>query len=189
MNESTKYMLDEIKMHVWSGFDSVDDVNELIEDMLSDDSEVVDEALLRAAVATEFKQKLATETTWPTVTDCDRLDAAFEALNKNGVIALHNAGVTQSDGLSDVGEALRERGKNSVTGYCFYHWQDVERATKGLGLWLAFGDLDDDKSKKINIGKVIKKTLETNALIVEWNGAPDIRLHIPELVWRRRSLR
>ncbi len=189
MNESTKYIFDEIKTRVWSGFDTAEDVHQLIDDMLSDDGEDVDEAILRAAVEPEFRQKLTAETTWPVKTDCDHLDTAFDSLNRIGIIALHNAGVTQSDGLSDVGEALRERGRSGITGYCFYHWQDIERAVQGLGLWLAFGDLDDNKTAKVDIGKVIKEMLERNALTVEWDGNPDTRLRIPVFDWKRRTPR
>ena len=42
---------------------------------------------------------------WPQVTDCDRLDRAFAALEQQGVIALHRAGCTQSDGLEEVEDA------------------------------------------------------------------------------------
>ncbi len=43
----------------------------------------------------------------PTVT---RLDAVFESLNERGVLALQNAGYTQSDGLSDVSALYHEAG-------------------------------------------------------------------------------
>jgi hypothetical protein len=187
MNESTQYLLNEIKTRVWAGFDDEDDINGMIDDHLSEEDGDIDEALVRAAVAPEFAQKFAAEKTWPAETDCDRLANAFETLNASGIIALHNAGVTQSDGLSDVGEELHQRGRASVKGYCFYHWQDVERVVEGLGLFLAFGDLDDDKVKKADIGKTIKQVLEDHALKVEWNGSTDTRLCIPVLDWKNRS--
>jgi hypothetical protein len=187
MNESTQYLLNEIRTRVWAGFDDEDDINEMIDDNLAEEDGDIDEALVRAAVAPEFAKKLAAEQTWPAETDCDRLANAFATLNASGIIALHNAGVTQSDGLSDVGEELHRRGRASVKGYCFYHWQDVERAVEGLGLWLAFGDLDDDKIKKVDIGMAIKQVLEDHALKVEWNGSSETRLFIPVLDWKNRS--
>ena len=54
-----------------------------------------------AAIDVEIARWEAEKQTWPTVTDCDRLDAAFAALNERGVIALQNAGYTQSDGYDD----------------------------------------------------------------------------------------
>ncbi len=187
MNESTQYILNKIKVRVWSGFDNEDDINQMIDDNLSEQDNDIDETLVREAVMLEFAKKFAAEKTWPARTDCDRLATAFETLNACGIIALHNAGVTQSDGLSDVGEELHERDRASVKGYCFYHWQDVERAVEGLGLWLAFGDLDDDKIKKADVGKTIKQVLEDNALKVEWNNSVETRLHIPVLDWKNWS--
>jgi hypothetical protein len=187
MNESTQYLLNEIKTRVWSGFDDEDDIKEMIDDNLAEEDGDIDEELVRASVAPEFAKKLAAEKTWPTETDCDRLASAFETLNASGIIALHNAGVTQSDGLSDVGEELHQRGRVGVKGHRFYHWQDVERAVEGLGLFPAFGDLDDDKVMKAEIGKTIKQVLEGHALKVEWNGSTDTRLCIPVLDWKNRS--
>src|SRR5258705_3108158 len=87
MNDSNEYILGLIKAHVWSGFYSEEDVYQMIEDVLDENA---DEDLLRAAVLPEFRRKRQAEATWPTTTDCDRLDDAFAELNDDGVIALHN---------------------------------------------------------------------------------------------------
>lgn len=123
MNESEKYILETLRKIVWSGFYSVDQAHRMIDDILEEDA---DEEMIRTAVPREFAAKAAAESTWPATTDCDRLDLAFEALNAKGVIALHDAGYTMSDGHDDVGEALNLRGHGGVIGYCFYHGQDVE---------------------------------------------------------------
>jgi hypothetical protein len=137
MNESESYIYDSIKTWVWSGFYSADEVYEMIEDILEDDA---DEQLLRSLIDPEFEKKLTAEKDWPQQTDCDRLDFAFESLNSNGIIALHNAGYTMSDGLSDVSEKLHEKERDQIKGYCFYHGQDVERAVLGDGLMIAYGN-------------------------------------------------
>jgi hypothetical protein len=155
----------------------------MIDDILEDDA---DEAMLRAAVAPEFEKKAAAEASWPETTDCDRLDQAFEELNSRGVIALHNAGLTQSDGLSDVTEVLQQRGQNETIGYCFYHGQDVKRAVDGDGLMIAFGDLADDETKKVQVGLLIQAVLNKFGLTVEWNSEPGTRLNISKLDWKRR---
>ena len=125
MNDTTRYVLDAIRSHVWSGFDSPADVDRVIDDLLEGDA---DEALLRAAVGPEFARKQAAEATWPPTTDCDRLDAAFTTLDAQGIIALQNTGYEMSDGLTEVAEALHRRGgREGVGGYCFYHGQDLER--------------------------------------------------------------
>ena len=185
MNYTTRYILDAIQSHVWSGFDSPADVHRLIDDLLEGDA---DEALLRAAVGPEFARKAAAEATWPPTTDCDRLDAAFETLNAHGIIALQNAGYTMSDGLTEVAEALHRRGSRAgVQGYCFYHGQDLERVVKGESLMLAFGSLDDDKGHKLAVGQRVREVLESGGFTVQWDGDSETRLNLPGLDWRRRG--
>ena len=145
-----------------------------------------DEALLRAAVRPEFQKKTVAEASWPSTTDCDRLDQAFAELNARWIIALQNAGYTMSDGLSDVSEALRKGGRKGVVGYCFYHGQDLERAVAGGGLMLAFGDLHDERSKRAEIGRCVRDVLESHGLTVQWNGDSEKRLSIPNIDWKRR---
>ena len=185
MNDTTRYILDAIHSHVWSGFDSPADVDRVIDDLLEGDA---DEAFLRAAIGPEFARKRAAEATWPTVTDCDRLDAAFEKLNASGIIALQNAGYTMSDGISDVSGDLHQRGsREGVQGYCFYHGQDLERVVAGEGLMLAFGSLDDDKTHKLAVGHRVREILEGRGFTVQWNGDAETRLNLPTLDWKRRG--
>ena len=142
----------------------------MIDDILDKDA---NESFLRAAVRPEFDKKAAAEASWPDRTDCDRLDEAFADLNARGIIALQNAGNTMSDGISDVSEVLHKRGKKGIVGYCFYHGQDLERAVAGQGLMLAFGDLDDDKTRKAEIGRCVKEVLESHGFTVQWNSDPE----------------
>lgn len=183
MTETDKYILDAIETWVWSGFYDPSEVNRMIDDILEDDA---DETMLRAAVQPAFDRKSVAEASWPKETDCDRLDRAFAALNSHGVIALHNAGYTMSDGLDDVGDVLGERGRSGVIGYCFYHGQDVERAVAGGGLFIAFGDLDGDTSQKIEVGTAVREILQQHLFRVEWNGDSETRLEIPNFDWKRR---
>src|SRR5689334_20884635 len=125
MGDSNEYILGLIKTRVWSGFYSAEDVYHMIEDVLDEHS---NEDLLRAAVRPEFQRKHEAEGTWPTTTDCDRLDDAFAELKGHGIIALHNSGMEMSDGQENVAEALHQLGRSGIKGYCFYHGQDVEHA-------------------------------------------------------------
>ena len=183
MNDADKYILENIRTWVWSGFYSPEEVDEFIDDILEPDA---DEAMLRAAVLPEFEKKAAAEASWPARTDCDRLDDAFAELNAAGIIALHNAGYTMSDGHEDVGEELHRRGRNGIRGYCFYHGQDLERAVAGEGLTLAFGDLDAEDDQKVVIGREVKQALERAGLSVKWNGDPGTRIEVCKLDWKRR---
>jgi hypothetical protein len=184
MSEADDYILNAIKTWVWSGFYSPSDVDQMIGDILEDEA---DEASLRAAVRPEFARKAAAQASWPTTTDCDRLDEAFKELNARGIIALQNTGLAMSDGIADVSQVLHQRGRKGVKGYCFYHGQDLERAVAGVGLWLAFGDLDQDPQKKAEVGRTVKAVFERFGFRVEWNGDPETRLCLPDIDWKRRG--
>jgi hypothetical protein len=178
-----EYILKAIRTWVWCGFYSPHEVEDIVGDLLEGDT---DEAMVRAAISREFDAKAVAERSWPERTDCDRLDEAFAALNQCGVIALHNAGFTMSDGITEVAEVLHRQGRDRTIGYCFYHGQDVERVVAGDGLTIAFGALDDSGSIKQKIGSSVKETLERHGFAVAWNGNAETRLNIPAFDWKRR---
>jgi hypothetical protein len=183
MNENDEYILACIRSSVWSGFYGADQIDQQIDDLLEEDS---DEQALRAAAQTELRAKKAAEASWPAVTDCDRLDAAFAELERSGLIALQNAGYTMSDGHSDVGDVLARRERDQVKGFCFYHGQDLERAVEGGGLMLAYGDLDAEPGAKTAVGHLVAAALRRAGFEVEWNGDPEKRIFLPRVDWKRR---
>jgi hypothetical protein len=184
MSKSDDYILQHIRTWVWSGFFSPDQVDEMIDDLLEDDC---NETMLRAAVGPEFAAKAKAEQAWPARTDCDRLDKAFATLQSLGVIAVQHAGMTISEGITEVSEVLHLRGSEGVIGYCFYHGQDLERAVAGNGLMIAFGAINEGASEKAEIGRLVKDRLERHGFVVAWNGDPETRLEIPDIDWKRRS--
>lgn len=148
------------------------------------DPEEVEIALDAAIAAHE-----ADKQTWPAVTDCDRLDAAFTSLRTFGIIALHNAGLTQSDGYSDFQEALAEApDKSRIEGYCFYSWQDLELAVAGDGLYLAFGPTNprEEVARGPAVGNIVASALRDAGLEVDWDGSFGTRIHLPRIDWKRR---
>ena len=101
---------------------------------------------VRELVKAEVARQKAAQAAWPAVTDCDRLDRAFAALRADGVLAIHNAGYTPSEGIDQMsGQYHAAGGKRSgIVGYCFYHRQDMEYALKHRELGLAYGAIDGD---------------------------------------------
>lgn len=184
MNEVDQYILDTIKSHVWGGFDTPDDIQEVISDLLE---EGADEKMLRESVNTEFMKKLEAEKSWPKVTDIDRLESVFLTLKTNGILCLHNAGYTMSDGHEDSNEALSSYPKDKFFGYCFYHGQDLERAVSGEGLMLAYDHVNGDVPEKIDVAQTIQKALKKAGFDVEWDGTTNQRLSIPKFDWKHRA--
>jgi len=116
MTDSEDYILNSIRIWVWSGYYDEHLVNEMLEDILEDD---VDPVAMRAAIADQFKRKAIAEKSWPATTDCDRIDQVFQRLDAAGICAVQNAGYTMSDGYADVTEAVAERGR-TYHGYVFF---------------------------------------------------------------------
>lgn len=183
LNETDKYILDTIRKKVWSGFYTAEEVDQVIDDILEGDAH---EEYLRAAVAPEFDKKREAEREWPQVTDCDRLDSAFEALEKRQILCLQNAGYTMSDGHEDAFEALSSQPGRGYIGYCFYHGQDLERAVDGGGLMIAFDHVDGDVPDKLAIATALKEELERVGFKLDWDGTVDKRINIPNIDWKRR---
>ena len=139
----------------------------------------------------ELEQLKHEQASWPSETDCDRLDQAFEAMIERGLIALQNAGYTQSDGYEEVSEAYIDvEDEDQIIGYCFYHGQDLERAVRGGGLDVAFGppDPEDEETKGQIVGRLICEELERVGFQVKWDGTFKDRILIPKILWQRRTL-
>jgi hypothetical protein len=179
-----------VRSYVWSGEYDGEEVVLLIEDQLGEGDEV-DEGWLRGVIRGEVAAKRKAEETWPEVTDCDRLERAFQALQRQGVIALHRAGFTQSDGLDEVEEDYREAGgkASNYAGHCFYTEQVQEGALDGAGMYIGFGHLSGDDAKGVEVGHLLRAALESEGLSVEWDGTIKTRLFVKGFRWQRRSPR
>jgi hypothetical protein len=177
-----------VRSLVWSGEYDEKGVALRIEGQLGQNDEV-DEGWLRKVIGSEVVSKREAEETWPKVTDFDHLDRAFTILEAQGLIALHRAGFTQSDGLEEVEDAYHEGGgKNSdYAGHCFYTEQDQEGALYRNGLYIGFGHLSGNDAKGVKVGQRLRAALEREGFIVEWDGTMKSRLYIKGFHWQRRS--
>ncbi|MFS2155754.1 hypothetical protein ACCD10_00190 [Pseudomonas sp. Pseusp122] len=184
MSESDEYVADSIKMWVWSGFYTLEEMDEMVDDIIDDDCDV---PALKALILPEVQRKLEAERSWPQVTACDRLDEVFYHLHEDGICALSNAGYTMSDGFSDVAQAVHEAPTGHYHGYCFYHGQDVERAVEANDLMIAFGSLDDDPGRSLKVGQRVAEVLKNAGFDVHWDNTVEQRIQLPAFKWQRRS--
>ncbi|MDP9891589.1 bifunctional non-homologous end joining protein LigD [Variovorax boronicumulans] len=116
-----------------------------------------------------------------------RIDEVFNALTKAGLVALQDAGQTQSDGFSDCAEVFRERGGEAagVHGFCFYTRQDLSRAKRSSQLSLAFwGAPKGADADMLRVGELIVERFRKAGFEVRWNGAAAMR---PEVDLRELS--
>lgn len=139
--------------------------------------------LLRAVLAAHA----AAEANWPAITDCDRLDAAFEALEAKGIVARHNFTCCMTCGSAEIGEEIAAAQAIGVPayGYAFYHMQDTDSAVAGGGIYIAYGALEEGEAAALDVAREIVSTLEAHGLETEWDGSWDRRIGVP-LLWQRR---
>lgn len=135
----------------------------------------------------EMARNRAERQSWPEVTDCDRLDTVFDTLTNGGILALQNAGCTLSEGREDVAEAYREAGgkRSGITGFCFYHRQDLEEVLKSGELYLAFGAMSGDADEGVEVGRQVTATLQASGFAVEWRGTLAERITVRSIQWQR----
>jgi hypothetical protein len=151
----------------------------------SDTSHV--EKVCNAEIEKAFAEHLQRQETWPEVTDCDRLDAAFEALNDGGIVAMHDFTCCQNCGLAEIGAEIgtaKEAGVD-VVGFAFYHSQDTDAAAAGHGIYLTYGHVDGGEVNGVAVGRVIVTALEEAGLKIVWDGTMGKRINVP-LIWQRR---
>lgn len=183
------YALETMNKLILGGFRAPEDIaQDVLEDCFLPHDITGDDAIwFGQEVARAWVAKLKDEKTWPAETDVDKLDSAFAELRAAGIIALHQAGMEPSDGLTEVSEEYEAAGAEAsgVTGYCFYHQQDVERAIEGHGLLIAFGDIDGDPVKGVEIGRRVARAIEQSGLQPSWDGSIDRCIGV-DLRWQKR---
>ncbi len=178
-----------IRFCVRSGFYGVEQSVELIRETVYAPGPV-DEGWLRSEIEAAFAEHRRQAAGWPDQTDCDRLDRVFASLNEQGIVAIQNAGYTQSDGFSDAKEAYVAAGgeDSKIAGYCFYHRQDLERAVKGEGLWLAFGCFAGGDGRGVGVGQRVAAEAEAGGFATRWDGTVAKRILLPNIHWQRRLI-
>jgi hypothetical protein len=183
-------VLSAIRRHVWAGTYDAEEIAIIVGEEFFPPGQA-DYDWLRARIEEAFRPKRAEEATWPAVTDSDRLDRVFEALETQGIIVEQDAGLTKSDGLEIVTQAYEDAEAEgvgaSIEGYCFYHGQDLQRVMKTGDLCLAFGHISGEDEPGVDIGRRIKRAFEAAGFAVEWDGTIGRRLLVKGIRWRRRS--
>lgn len=167
------------------------DILEDAVEYLLEENENADPAKVEQICETEidkaFAEHLAAQATWPQVTDCDRLDRAFDALNNSGIVARHDFTCCQNCGLAEIGDEIQSAvdAGFDVSGFTFYHAQDTDGATEGHGLYLTYGHIDGSEANSVAIGRRIVAALRDAGLETEWDGSIDKRIAV-RLDWKRR---
>ena len=175
---------------VWSGFFSSLEIMEIVLDEFEPglhQSEDQVTLALSQVVVQQRRAKSRAQENWPPVTDCDKLEGAFSQLNQAGIIALHNVGYSQAQGLEEVNAEYLSR-RDPLRGYCFYHFEDVARALQGQGLYLFYGSHDEQVEGVEQIGRELREAFQNAGFQVVWNGKANKRLLLHPFHWQRWSV-
>jgi len=138
---------------------------------------------LIAELSRERAQQMAS---WPPTTDCDRLDAAFAALDQVGIRARQHlaccttCGVREMHGHVHLARAMGAR----IEGYVFYARQDAELAVETGELPLCHGTISDDRDANRAIGERIVAALREQGLHPVWD---DDVIVVRDVRWQRRA--
>ena len=71
-------------------------------------------------------------------------------------------------------------------GFCYYHWQDIERVVDDGNLYIGFGDFKNNEKDALAIGNQIASTLESFGLKLNWDKTINTRIEIINLKWQKR---
>jgi hypothetical protein len=181
---------EQVEVAVLGGYMSDEEMLTSLEEFatheLKDSAEV--EQLL-AYARRRLEEHRVEEAGWTEPSVNDAIDRAFEELNRQGILALQDAGYTLSEGWSEA-KAVAERSSELLRGATFFHGQDVERGVLGEGLMLAFGAFEDDPKRhdeaSLAIAREVRETLARHGIETEWNGSVKTRIQIPPFEWRKR---
>lgn len=177
-----------IQREISAGFLPATDIAADVAELYSAEADPAVVAAAAGRIAHEaLREHLLEQAYWPAVTDCDRLDAAFAALERLGIVCRQNFTCCGTCGTAEMMALLdvQRRGGRSVRGYAFFHQQDTERAIEGDGLLLNFGVVSGGEAAALAIANEIVAQLGAHGLQVEWNGQWSRRIGV-SLDWRRR---
>lgn len=189
MDEVLQQFRVEVAERVRQGFDSRDSMLESLADSVQDEYDVeVPRQDATRIVDEELLLHYDRQSTWADPTDCDKLDAAFEELEAQGVVARQHFTCCSTCGEAEIGGEMaevEEEGQN-VVGYAFYHMQDTERGMNGGTIFIKFGAVEQNDEAHERIGRAIAITLETHTLPVSWDGTVASAVGVTLADWRKR---
>lgn len=168
------YALDRVR----SGFESRDAIIDSIVDCMQNDlflelDRIIEyeevEPVAAKVVDEAIAEHYAQQKEWPAVTDCTRLDRAFESLDASWILARHHYACDQGFGKGQANLEMKyfaDAGQ-SVRGYVFYDDQGTEGAVGGCGLVLSYGDAGHTDEGAVQIAHEICGVLRNEGLEVE----------------------
>ena len=172
MNQDLVDELEDMKdLLTKSGFFSVDDTLEILEDQFID--EEIDFSEIEIS-SNDFSNE-----------NFSKLENAFAGLAGENIVAIHNCGYDIEEGVADAFELFVHLNNNKfmAEGFCFYTFEDVEEAIEEAKLKITFGDFENDEDKALEIGKTVSKYLKDENFEIVWDETINNQIEINPFKW------
>lgn len=176
-------VLHEIRLSVKSGFYSTEETFSNVKQLFPKDS--LDNDWLRKQINRNYVQAFNSQTIWSAVTKFDKFAVAFDQLNANRIIALHNLGNNGQEDCRHLRDSLRKKGI-ITEGYCYYRRKDVDTVIDARKLLITFGTFAGGDKKAVEIGRAVIKALKARGFKTSWNNAPGAGITITDFSWHKR---
>lgn len=180
-----------IRRDVAAGFHSENEIRSGVVELLADDYAPDElEPYAKQIAHEEMESHFQEQLTWPEVTDCNRLDAAFIELERSGIVARQDFSCCGNCGSGEIWDEMEAAGRRGlrVRGYIFYHMQDTEAAVEGQGVYLNYGAVTEGEAAALEIAREVVATIQRHDLAVVWDGTWQKRIGV-RLDWKRRRQR
>ena len=166
--EEIEFMIDLLTK---SGFFSVDEIVEILEEQFID--EEVDFCEFDISIGDSSNNNFS------------KLENVFVKLSSQGIVTIHNCGYDIEEGVNDAFE-LRVHllnNKFDSQGFCFYTFEDVEDAIFDEKLKITFADFENNETKALEIGKIISKYLKDEGFTINWDETINNQIEINPFIW------
>ena len=166
--EEIEFMIDLLTK---SGFFSVDEIVEILEEQFIDEEVDFCEFDISPGDSSNI--------------NFSKLEDVFVKLSSQGIVAIHNCGYDIEEGVNDAFE-LRVHllnNKFDSQGFCFYTFEDVEDAIFDEKLKITFADFENNETKALEIGKIISKYLKDEGFTINWDETINNQIEINPFIW------
>ncbi|MEU3652758.1 helix-hairpin-helix domain-containing protein [Streptomyces sp. NPDC032161] len=181
--EIREQLEERVRVLLRCGYGTVDELAEAAEEYLVEDGvSPVTGAQAQRLVERLWLERVEEQRGWSDLTDADRLERAFAALDERGITAREHFSCCRACGLGEIYDA----GHEDARGFVFFHLQCTESAAAGQGLSLYYGGFDESEETTTAVGREVAAALEGAGLTVKWDGSPDRAIELFPLDWRKR---
>ena len=177
-----------IERQVREGFDSVHAIIEKATDYAYERYGRSDLGLeIKRLTSEALAEHQLEQAQWDSSTDCDRLDEAFTALYRQGIVARQDFSCCNNCGFAEIWDEVEEEEKRQpVEGYVFYHLQSTRQAIKTGRLLMAYGCVEEDPEALQRVASKIVAELRRAGLNASWGGTEEHPIVVEGIVWHRR---